>query len=235
VVPTWGILFASIAGGVAPAVPAVDGEPDLRARTALDIRFPAALAQADETGQEKLPVPRAVAPAPVFGEKDSWRWYLSGGYGWEFEATHDEFAIFGGGVSYFMADNLSLNFELNGLYWDQETESGYPDSHDAWGVNFNLLVRWHFLARETWSLYTDGGAGVMGTTERVPGPDSDEPDGGTYFNFTPQAGIGASFEVAPDTRLLAGVRWHHVSNARTWGNNPGRDSLLIYAMVSIPF
>jgi hypothetical protein len=75
----------------------------------------------------------------------------------------------------------------------------------------------------------------MGTTQRVPGPDSDEPDGGTYFNFTPQAGVGASFAVAEDTRLLAGVRWHHISNARSSDNNPGRDSLEIYAGVSFAF
>jgi hypothetical protein len=222
----------SIATG---STPAAESDPAIRAEADLEIRFPTALAQADETRHEQLPISAAAPPPPVFGAKSSWRWYLSVGYGWEINGTHDEFVIFGGGVSYFLADDLSLNFELNGLYHDQETASGFADSHDAWGINFNLLLRWHFLAAERWSLYADGGAGVMGTTERVPGPDSDEPEGGTYFNFTPQAGFGASFEITHNTRLLTGARWHHVSNAQTWDNNPGRDSLLLYAMVSIPF
>jgi hypothetical protein len=207
--------------------PTVHGEPDLRERASLEVRFPTALAQADQAEPAQLPIPQAVPPAPAFGEKDSWRWYLSGGWGKEIDSSHDEFVIFGGGVSYFM--------ELNGLYWDQESTTGFADAHDAWGVNFNLLVRWHFLARETWSIYVDGGAGVMGTTERVPGPDRDESDGGTYFNFTPQIGAGASIEIGHKTRLLSGVRWHHVSNARTSNNNPGRDSLMIYAGVSFAF
>jgi hypothetical protein len=221
-----------VAAGSPPPAAAVDGEPGLRERAELEIHFPTTLAQADPMQPAEMPVPR---DTPAFGEKGSWRWYLSGGYGREVNSTHDESVIFGGGASYFMADNLSLNFELNGLYFDQESESGVPDAHDAWGINFNLLVRWHFLARERWSLYVDGGAGVMGTTERVPGPEREEPDGGTYFNFTPQVGFGASFEVAANTRLLAGIRWHHVSNAQSSANNPGRDSLLLYAGVSFAF
>ncbi|MHC4080437.1 MAG: acyloxyacyl hydrolase [Planctomycetota bacterium] len=229
---TCGIVCAIVVAGTTPPA---GGEPDLRKRADLEVHFPTALAQADQTQPAELPVTHAVPPAAAFGDQGSWRWYVSGGYGREIDSSHDEFVIFGGGVSYFMADNLSLNFELNGLYIDQESESGVSDAHDAWGVNFNLLVRWHFLARERWSIYFDGGVGVMGTTERVPGPDREEPDGGTYFNFTPQAGFGGSLEVADNTRLLAGVRWHHISNAQTSHNNPGRDSLLVYAGVSFAF
>jgi lipid A 3-O-deacylase len=232
VVPTCGIVCAIVALG---STPTVHSEPDLGERASLEIRFSTALVQADQTQPAPLPVPRAVSAAPAFGEKGSWRWYLSGGWGKEINSSHDEFVILGGGVSFFMVDNLSLNFELNGLYIDQESTTGFPDSHDAWGVNFNLLVRWHFLARETWSIYFDGGVGLLGTTARVPGPDADDSAGGTYFDFTPQAGFGASFEFADNTRLLTGVRWHHVSNARTSNNNPGRDSLMVYAGVSFAF
>jgi hypothetical protein len=220
---------------VLASTPAVQAETDLRERSSLEVRFSTALAQADQASPSELPIPGAVPSTPVFGAKGSWRWYLSAGWGKEVDSSHDEFVIFGGGVSYFIVDDLSLNFELNGLYWDQESSTGFPDAHDAWGINFNLLLRWHFLARDRWSLYADGGAGFMGTTERVPGPDRDDSDGGTYFNFTPQAGVGASFEVAANARVLTGVRWHHVSNARTSKNNPGRDSLMIYAGVSFAF
>ncbi|MHC5007320.1 MAG: acyloxyacyl hydrolase [Planctomycetota bacterium] len=231
-VPSCGMVCAIVGLG---STPTVQGDADLRNRVSLDIHFATALVQADQTPPAELPVRQVVSTAPAFGEKDSWRWYLTAGYGQEVNSSHDEFVIFGGGVSFFMVDNLSLNFELNGLYWDQESSTGFPDAHDAWGVNFNVLVRWHFLARETWSIYCDGGVGVMGTTERVPGPDRDESDGGSYFNFTPQIGAGASVEVGPRTRLLTGVRWHHVSNARSSNNNPGRDSLMVYAGVSFAF
>ena len=231
-VATCGILCGIVAAGTTPLP---ESEPYLRGQANLEIHFSTALAQADEPQPAQLSIPEAAALAPAFGDKGSWRWYLSGGYAKEIDSSHDEFVIFGGGVSFFMVDNLSLNFELNGLYIEQENTTGFPDSHDAWGVNFNLLVRWHFLARERWSIYFDGGAGVMGTTARVPGPDPDHSDGGTYFNFTPQAGFGASFEVAGNARLLTGVRWHHMSNARTSNNNPGRDSVLIYAGVSFAF
>jgi lipid A 3-O-deacylase len=232
VVPTCGMVCAIVALG---STPTVRSEPDLRERASLETRFSIALAQADQTQPAQPTIPQVVSPAPAFGDKDSWRWYLSVGYGWEIDSSHDRFVIFGGGVSFFMVDNLSLNFELNGLFIDQKSTSGFPDSHDAWGVNFNVLVRWHFLARDTWSIYADGGVGLLGTTARVPGPDRDEADGGTYFSFTPQAGFGASFEVADNTRLLTGVRWHHISNARTSHNNPGRDSLMVYAGLSFAF
>ena len=51
---------------------------------------------------------------------------------------------------------------------------------------------------------------------------------------TPQAGFGFTFEVADDTRLLVGGRWHHISNATLFDSNPGRDSLLLYLGLSLP-
>ncbi len=77
---------------------------------------------------------------------------------------------------------------------------------------------------------------MLGTTDAVPSPrPPDEPFGGTTFNFTPQAGFGASWEIAANTRLLTGVRWYHISNARTSDNNPGLDSILFYIGATFPF
>lgn len=178
-------------------------------------------------------VPDDALPAPVddrvepYGSKGSWRWYIQTGYGFEPANTENQLAIAGGGVSYFIVDNLSLQAELNGLYIRQ-------NGPDAGGLNLTILARWHFLARDRWSLYGDLGAGIMGTTAQVPGPDANEPRGGGYFSFTPQAGLGFSCEVGQDTRLLLGARWYHISNARTRQSNPPRDSIMFYLGLSFP-
>jgi hypothetical protein len=126
-----------------------------------------------------------------------------------------------------MIENVSLELELNAVYFDQAGDNAY-------GANFNLLARWHFLARDRWSLYVDGGGGVMSTTERVPDRTGGI-DRGSDFNFTPQGGVGLSHRVAENTRMLVGLRWHHISNARTHDENPARDSLLVYAGFSFAF
>ncbi len=166
------------------------------------------------------PIEAAPDPPP-FGAKGSARWYLQGGFAVEFDDTDNRFGMFGGGISYFIAKDLSIDLELNAMYFNQEDD-------DAFGGNFNLLFRWHFLTRDTWSLYMDGGAGLLAATERVPGD-------GTNFNFTPQAGLGMTYQVGETARLSVGARWHHISNARIDDDNPGQDSILIYAGVSFPF
>ena len=120
-------------------------------------------------------------------------------------------------------DDVSFDAELNLLFFDQEL-------NDAFGVNLNAMIRWHAWHDEarTWSIYFDAGAGIMASTEDVP-------DMGSRFNFTPQLGAGMSFKMANDSRLYVGTRWHHTSNANTFEQNPGRDTMLVYAMIGFPF
>lgn len=212
-VPTCPLVLAIVTAGASP--PAGD-PPQLAEATSLLWTMPPA-------GE---PVP--VATRPPFGAKNSWRWNLMGGFGVDLRDPRNTLGLLGGGVSYFIVDGLSLELEFNVIYYDQH-------GADAVGFNFNFLGRWHYFRRERLSLYAELGAGIQGTTDKVPGPDSIEPRGGGYFSFTPQAGLGASFEVAPNTRMLAGVRLHHVSNARTRESNPGRNSLMFYVGVSFPF
>lgn len=160
-------------------------------------------------------------PAPSFGAKDSWRINFHAHVGEDVQAEENWQYLAGVGFSYFVEDDLSLDFEFNGMFFDQEQE-------DGGGFNFNLLLRWHFLARENWSLYLDGGAGLLIGTSQVP-------DDGSNFNFTPQAGLGASFNVGDSNRLMLGARWHHISNANLFDDNPGRDSIVGYIALSMPF
>lgn len=158
---------------------------------------------------------------PTFGSVGGRYFFVSGGVGSDFGQDH---LVRGGvGWSEFIARDFSLDLEINLLYFSQPGE-------DAVGANVNMLLRWHFLTnqRRTWSLYADAGAGLMLTT-------ADVPPEGSSFDFTPQLGFGMSFHVESDRRLLLGTRWHHVSNANTFEDNPGTDSVLVYAMLAFPY
>jgi opacity protein-like surface antigen len=211
------------------AVLAVGGElpeaPRLSELATLNLAAQPIEGQPADTRDEAIP---SITDGKPFGSGDSWRWHVHGGFGMEFDDTDNQLFLMGGGLTYFMIQDLALVLETNLIYVDQF-------GSDAFAWNFNLLARWHFYNKERWSLYVDGGAGTLIATDEVPGPTLAEPLGGSRFNFTPQAGVGFSYEVATNTRMLVGVRWHHISNARTYENNPGRDSFLVYAGVSVPF
>ena len=66
----------------------------------------------------------------------------------------------------------------------------------------------------------------------------DVPPDGTSINFTPRAGMGVTRALDDSgTRLMVGVRWAHISNARIEGDgeNPSRDSVMGYVGVIWPF
>lgn len=155
---------------------------------------------------------------PRFGEMDSLRLSFLLGYGNDFDET--QFVNGGIGLSWFFVDNVSLDVEFTGLGIKQPGD-------DAGAGDVSLLFRWHFLVRERWTLYVEGGAGLLWASQDVP------PDG-TSFNFTPQVGLGATYDLGNDVRLMVGARWFHISNARLSDNNPGLDSVMAYVGVSLP-
>lgn len=173
----------------------------------------------DQTDSPKLPA----QSEPTFGTKGQKHWYVQGAAATTLdreEAFPQRFALAGAGLSKFLFDGHSINLELNTIYFSQ------PDD-DALGLNLALLMRWHFLRKSNWSLFIDGGAGVMGTT-------SDVPSKGASFNFTPQAGAGVNIKLKEQRRLMLGLRWHHISHADLFGANPGRDSIMGYVGVQFP-
>jgi lipid A 3-O-deacylase len=159
----------------------------------------------------------------TFGTKGQKHWYVQGAAATTVdreEAFPQRFALAGAGLSKFLFNGHSINLELNTIYFSQ------PDD-DALGLNLALLMRWHFLRKPNWSLFIDGGAGVMVTT-------SDVPSKGASFNFTPQAGAGVNIKLKEQKRLMLGLRWHHISHADLFGANPGRDSIMGYVGVQFP-
>jgi len=201
--------------------------------SALDSTFAAwqpssAIEGARSDGDDEAGIPEAAtADANAFGRAGSWRWAIIGGAAFDIKDDGEQYNAHWA-ASYFFADDFNLSLEFGGFFFDQPSRL----NADTGGGNFNLLFRWHFLQKESWSLYADGGAGVLLAGEEIP-------EGGSNFNFTPQAGLGASFQLSDDSdvRLLTGVRWHHISNANTAGsdNNPGRDSIMGYIGLDFPF
>ena len=164
----------------------------------------------------------APADAPTtakFGAAGSMRWQLLGGYMNDLEG--DSQGEFGASLSWFFVENFSMDFQVEADYIAQS-------GGNAWGGGGTFLLRWHFINTESWSLYGDLGAGLMGTSRNVP-------TGGSSVNFTPQCGGGVSFAIADDVRLMIGARWYHISNANTGEGNPGRNSVMGYVMLSFPF
>ncbi len=155
---------------------------------------------------------------PAFGQAGTQRWYLQGGFATDLDDA--SFFLAGGGLSHFFHDGHSVNLELNGLSVNQPGD-------DALGATLTFLMRSHWIRGENWSLYVDGGAGIIFTTDNVPAA-------GSSFNFTPQVGGGASFAINDTQRLMTGLRWYHISNADTFESNPGLDTVFGYVGINFP-
>ena len=189
-------------------VPAVDAQTETP-------EFPIEAEETEETEETETD--------PRFGEKGYKTWYLQGAAATTLDNQEPDprrFGFVGIGISEFLFNRHSINLEFNTIYFDQPGEN-------AVGFNLNLLGRWHFIKQDNWTIYFDGGAGVMGTT-------NDVPRRAAGFNFTPQVGGGASIQLKEGQNLLFGLRWHHISHADTFGRNPGRDSLMGYIRLDMP-
>jgi hypothetical protein len=125
------------------------------------------------------------------------------------------------GISWFPIKNFSFDVQLEGAHVQQPGD-------DSLGVGAAMMLRWHFLDFETWTLYADLGVGFLVMSDPVPQNAAD-------FVFTPRAGIGASFALNDATRLMVGARWFHISNAETSFENPGVNALQGYVGVSFAF
>ena len=179
-----------------------------------------ALADAPPSEQIKIQQNKA---AYKFGDKGEKRWYTQGAIATTLDNNESfprRFGLVGAGLSKFYINGHSVNLELNTIYFDQP-------GNNAVGLNLALLGRWHIVRQQNWSFFIGGGAGVMGTT-------SDVPEKGASFNFTPQAGIGATFALKNQRRLLVGLNWHHISHADLFNANPGRDSIMGYIGIDFP-
>jgi hypothetical protein len=194
----------------------------------VDIQDNAATRAFDHRLSLRQPTPEdleAAAPAQPFGTKGQEHWMVASGAAFDLEVDDQTTDVpLTLGYSKFLVDNVELSLELSA--WGH-----FQEGDDAASLNPGFNVRWHFVNRDRWTLFTEVGIGLLFSTDDVP-------DGGTSFNFTPRAGAGATWRLTDSgVRLIGAARWHHVSNARITGEsaNPDRDGILFYAGVMFPF
>lgn len=206
------LIIMLVFGTLAPAAEPVPDLSTLAVATPTPKALPGSLVD-EENRDPAAAGPRRFAAGswevPVYGS-------VTFGYGpGELYLTHV-------GVSYYLKDDFAASFE--GV-------SGFADGDDSGtAFGFDLLFRWHLLRQDRWSLYVDGGAGILYTAKSFK-TDS------THFNFTPQAGIGTTWHLNEKTHFMVGTRWHHVSNADIKGpeHNLNHDAPMVYGGVMITF
>jgi hypothetical protein len=189
------------------------------ASTTLQLDLPAAYAANADDAAAAAPSSAGTASAVRWGEKGCVTVNAFAGYANDFEETSIVPAAIG--ISWFPIKNFSFDIQLEGAYVDQPGDS-------ATGGGAAMMIRWHFLDFDTWTLYGDLGIGCLFMSDSVPSNAAD-------FVFTPRAGLGASIEITEATRLMVGARWFHISNAETSFENPGINALQGYVGLSFAF
>lgn len=179
-------------------------------------------ARLDLGAAAKAEVMSSASPRARFTDPGSHWGVIGGGVAHSFDDATDTNVFFQ--YTYFFDRRVEFLGELGGWYYHQ-------DGDDAWGLNPAMVVRYHYHRTERMTLFIDVGIGLLFASDNVP-------DGGTSFDFTPRAGTGLTYRLFDDeSRLVLGVRWAHVSNARIAGDldNPGRDGVMLYAGYQFPF
>ena len=169
-------------------------------------------ARAAELNSEPTPFPQG-----------TWAASITASYTQHIRFSVDELYNLDLSVGYFLWDNHQLNLELQGYWADQ------PFDSDVWIGGIGVLGRWHFLRGDKWSVFIDGGGGVTYADQEFP----QSPYDGTNFNFTGKVGLGATYAIGDDTRLIAGARYFHLSNGnyRNRDDNPTFDGIQFWGGV----
>ena len=182
----------------------------------------ALLRQEDEAspkGDEQSVVAPAVTPFE-YGRRGTTEWTIEGTAAAEFGVT--ELAGLRTGVDWFVMDHFSLGLQLDvGGAW--VGGAGYTGT-----LGVATMLRWHFLHDDDWTVFAEVGCGTAWSGAPIP-------RAGTRFNFTPQAGLGATFKLKERLRLHVGVGWFHLSNARTSSTNPGFDGVAVQVGIGFGF
>ena len=217
---------STIASLAAPALLlAAVAPPALAAELNTSLLLQPAPPTAATTAAAPTPPSPAVAPAPkAFGQVGHFALDFGLMAAHDFDRDQDYGLYLT--PAFWVAQDLQLLTEFGFWYFNQE-------GPDTGGVSFTLAGRWHFHHADDyrWSVFADLGVGVLGAFD-------DTPNGGSSFNLLPRAGLGFQTLINDQGwRLMTGLRWHHISNARITGRdeNPSRNSLLLFAGLSVPF
>ncbi|HEY2589916.1 MAG TPA: acyloxyacyl hydrolase [Tepidisphaeraceae bacterium] len=162
---------------------------------------------------------------PAAFPKGTWDLEVGGSFAWEFYPyDHEKIAAGSVGVGYYLADNFAAALSVPVSHVRQ------PETHDATMVGLDLQLRYHFLQRDRVTLFADAIGGLAQADHPVP-------PGGTYFNFTLQLGLGATYRLADHAYFVGGLHFFHLSNAAIEGvdRNPDLNAVQPYLGVMFTF
>ena len=179
--------------------------------------------EASPAGADLVGVPASPATprrGRPYASQGSVAWWFETGPGTNFDGG---WLVLGGvGVEWYPIDGFAVGFRVDGVGIELE------DTPTTGGGGGALLLRWHVHRAEDWSIYLDGGCGLVYFAEDVP-------SGASRLDFSPQVGGGVTCALGPEVRLMAGLRWYHLSNAQTNSSNPGVDMLQGYLGITFGF
>jgi hypothetical protein len=161
---------------------------------------------------------------PAAFPKGTWDLEAAGSFAWEFYPyDHEKIATGSIGVGYYLSDNVAATLTVPVSHVRQLT-------HDATMAGLDLTLRDHFFQRDRFTLYADLSGGLAQADQIVP-------PGGTYFNFTAQIGLGATWRLSDQLYLIGGVHYFHLSNAAIRGinHNPDLNAYQPYLGVMVRF
>jgi hypothetical protein len=123
--------------------------------------------------------------------------------------------------TWFVVDDVEIGVEAAAWWIFQEDDTN--------AVSASLITRYHFYQGRSLSAFVEGNVGLFLAGDSVP-------DNGTSFDLLPRLGAGLTIPLDHEgTRLITGIHWHHISNARINGEarNPSRDAVGFYVGISV--
>ena len=121
------------------------------------------------------------------------------------------------GAGWYVANDFAIGAEANVIGFLQ------GEGDDTTAYNISVFLRHHFIDTPKYTVFFDVLFGPEYSDDQVPGS-------GTYFNYLTRLGIGATTPINENTELMGGIRWFHMSNANTHGEdeNPSINGVQYY-------
>lgn len=132
------------------------------------------------------------------------------GEAWNLNGSREWLAGGRAGVWWTFLPRTTLVVEVHGTRIFQQAP------HNAFVTALVPLVRIRAVARPAWQLFAEIGVGPSWS-------DTDVPPRGTRFNYYGLAGLGVARRTSRQTRVIAGFRWLHLSNAGREGRDRNPD------------
>lgn len=109
-------------------------------------------------------------------------------------------------TSYYLFNRFSVGGQLFlALPRGERFANGQTYNCNTFGVGFSGVMRWEFVKLDYHSLFVESGLGMIFTVKPFPPM-------GTFYNFTPNFGLGTNVKLNNITQLTFGYRWQHFSN-----------------------